>query len=129
MKIVEVAVGVIRRNGKIFVSKRADDLHQGGKWEFPGGKREAGETMADALGRELLEEIGIRVLEQVPLMVIEHDYGDKKVCLDIRLVDAFEGEPHGNEGQVTQWVDVAALSGLEFPEANKPIIEKLINAN
>ena len=125
MKVVEVAVGVIKRDNKIYISKRADDLHQGGKWEFPGGKREANETIEQTLARELLEEIGIQVTKQSPFMLIEHDYGDKKVRLDVRLVEAFTGEAKHQEGQQSQWVDINDLNQFTFPEANKVIITKL----
>ena len=125
MKVVEVAVGVILRANQVYISKRADALHQGGKWEFPGGKRETTESMAQALSRELHEEIGIEVTQQMPLMVIEHDYGDKKVVLDIRVVNEFEGEPAHKEGQIDKWVDIADLHQFEFPEANKAIVAKL----
>ena len=125
MKTIEVAVGVVLRDNMIFISKRADDLHQGGKWEFPGGKRESGESMADALSRELREEIGITVNQQTPLMVIEHDYGDKRVILDVRLVEKFDGEPGHQEGQITQWAAISELGNYTFPEANKAIVEKL----
>lgn len=127
MKMVEVAVGVIKRNNKIYISKRADGLHQGGKWEFPGGKREANETIEQALVRELSEEIGIQVTQQSQFMLIEHDYGDKKVRLDVRLVRNFEGEPKHQEGQKSQWVDINDLSQFIFPEANKAIINKLLS--
>jgi 8-oxo-dGTP diphosphatase len=126
MKIVEVAVGVIKQGNKIYISKRADDLHQGGKWEFPGGKREANETIEQALSRELFEEIGIQVTEQSQFMLIEHDYGDKKVCLDVRLVEGFEGQASHQEGQQSQWVDITDLSQFTFPDANKVIIDKLL---
>ena len=125
MKTVEVAVGVIVRDAKVFISKRADALHQGGKWEFPGGKREADESMTQALARELHEEIGIRVNRQSPLMVIEHDYGDKKVVLDIRVVDDFSGEPLHKEGQVAKWVGIEQLHTFDFPAANRAIVQKL----
>lgn len=125
MKIVEVAVGVIKRSNKIYISKRSDDLHQGGKWEFPGGKREVNETIEQTLTRELSEEIGIQVIQQSSFMLIEHDYGDKKVRLDVRLVENFEGEPKHQEGQKSQWVDIKDLSQFTFPEANKAIIDKL----
>ncbi len=127
MKIVEVAVGVIKRNNKIYISKRADDLHQGGKWEFPGGKREVNETIEQTLTRELSEEIGIQVTQQSPFMLIEHDYGDKKVRLDVRLVENFEGVPRHLEGQKSQWVDINDLSQFTFPDANKVIIDKLMH--
>jgi 8-oxo-dGTP diphosphatase len=127
MKIVEVAVGVIKRDNKIYISKRADDLHQGGKWEFPGGKREDHETIEQTLTRELSEEIGIQVTQQSPFMLIEHDYGDKKVRLDVRLVENFEGVPSHLEGQKSQWVDINDLSQFTFPDANKVIIDKLMH--
>ena len=126
MKIVEVAVGVIKRDNKIYISKRADDLHQGGKWEFPGGKREDHETIEQTLTRELSEEIGIQVTQQSPFMLIEHDYGDKIVRLDVRLVENFEGVPRHLEGQKSQWVDINDLSQFTFPDANKVIIDKLM---
>lgn len=127
MKIVEVAVGVIKRDNQVYISKRADDLHQGGKWEFPGGKREANESMEQALARELFEEVGIQVTEQSEFMLIEHDYGDKKVRLDVRLVEAFSGQASHQEGQVSQWVDISRLNQFTFPEANQVIIDKLLN--
>ena len=125
MKKVEVAVGVIRRNNQIFITKRPQNLHQGGKWEFPGGKREADESMDQALVRELREEVGIETHGQLPLLVIEHDYGDKQVVLDVRIVEQFSGEPHGQKGQLGEWVAISALSDYEFPEANGPIIAAL----
>ena len=126
MKIVEVAVGVIKRDNKIYISKRADDLHQGGKWEFPGGKREDHETIEQTLTRELSEEIGIQVTQQSQFILIEHDYGDKIVRLDVRLVENFEGVPRHLEGQKSQWVDINDLSQFTFPDANKVIIDKLM---
>jgi 8-oxo-dGTP diphosphatase len=128
MEIVEVAVGVIKSANKIYISKRSDALHQGGKWEFPGGKREAHETIEQALARELSEEIGIQVTQQSPFMLIEHDYGDKKVRLDVRLVEGFEGEASHQEGQQSQWVEINELSQFTFPDANKVIIDKLLGS-
>jgi len=127
MKIVEVAVGVIKAGNKIYISKRADDLHQGGKWEFPGGKREANETIEQSLARELLEEIGIQVTKQSHLMLIEHDYGDKKVRLDVRLVEDFDGKASHQEGQQSQWIDIGDLNQFTFPDANRVIIDKLVS--
>lgn len=125
MKIVDVAVGVIRRNKQIFVSKRADDLHQGGLWEFPGGKVEQGETVEQAMCRELNEELGIQVKSQSEFMLIEHDYGDKHVRLHIHIIDDFGGEPRGEEGQLTQWIGIDLLHTLSFPKANDAIVQKL----
>lgn len=133
-KRVHVAVGVISDGAnKILVARRAEHLHQGGLWEFPGGKVEAGESVRDALQRELVEELAIDVVESQPLLTIAHDYNDKAVLLDVWWVASFQGEPHGREGQPLRWVDVAELKQLAFPAANVPIIvaveQKLLLSN
>ncbi|RUO62492.1 8-oxo-dGTP diphosphatase MutT [Pseudidiomarina insulisalsae] len=123
---VHVAVGVIENaDGDIFISKRHKDLHQGEKWEFPGGKVEAGETVYDALVRELGEECNIEVKAASPLTVIHHDYNDKRVMLDVWRVTAFSGDVRQCEGQEWLWVPVYALQAYQFPEANQAIIDLL----
>lgn len=125
-KSVLVAVGVIENaQGEIFICRRGASQHQAHKWEFPGGKVEAGETVSQALARELAEEIGICVQACQPFMQIEHDYGDKQVTLAIRKVTAFTGEPQGLEGQPSRWVPVSELSRYDFPEANSQIVAQL----
>lgn len=126
MKQVHVAVGVVLRDGQVFLTRRHQDAHQGGKWEFPGGKVENNETVAQALSRELNEEISIDVLACTPFMEINHDYGDKKVKLDIFLVEQFNGEPNSAEGNEQQWCNIESLAGLDFPAANGVIVEKLM---
>lgn len=130
-KVVHVAVGVIVKatpsfNYQYFLTKRLANVHQANKWEFPGGKVEAGESVAEALSRELKEEIAIEVLSCQPLLVIEHQYSDKKVCLDVFLVDNYLGEPVAQEGQGEGWFTLKELQKLDFPEANKAIIAKLL---
>lgn len=129
MKQVNVAVGVIKRDNQIFISKRADNLHQGGLWEFPGGKQEENESIEQALSRELFEEVDITVTKQSAMMLIEHDYGDKQVCLHIQLVEDFSGDAKGKEGQIARWVDIADLHQYAFPEANQKIIENLLSGH
>ena len=124
-KIVHVAVGVIKREDKIFLTKRLAASHQGGKWEFPGGKVEANETVHQALHRELKEEVAIDTLSCTPLMQINHDYGDKKVLLEVFVVDNFTGEAKALEGQQSGWFALSEFEGLNFPAANQSIIEKL----
>ncbi|MFW0757376.1 Nudix family hydrolase [Pseudomonas sp. H11T01] len=123
MKRVHVAAAVIRdTNGKILIARRADTQHQGGLWEFPGGKVEADETVETALARELQEELGIVVSAARPLIKVQHDYLDKQVLLDVWEVSAFTGEPHGAEGQPLAWVTARELADYEFPAANQPIV-------
>ncbi|MBO1271657.1 8-oxo-dGTP diphosphatase MutT [Shewanella sp. 4t3-1-2LB] len=125
-KRVHVAVGVIIRDQQILLAKRHGHLHQGGKWEFPGGKVEAGEDTATALNRELQEEVGLTVTQCAPFMQLSYDYPDKQVFLDIMTVTEFSGEAAGIEGQQIAWVDIAALPQYQFPDANMPILTKIL---
>jgi len=121
--VVHVVAAVISNTeGQIFIAKRPDDKHQGGLWEFPGGKLEQNETREQGLARELEEELGIAIEHCRPLIRFRYDYPDKPVHLDVWRVDAFTGEAHGREGQETAWVSLDALDDYEFPAANKPII-------
>jgi 8-oxo-dGTP diphosphatase len=119
---LHVAAAVIERQGQILIARRPDHLHQGGLWEFPGGKVELGESVPDALVRELHEEVDIEASHYHPLIRIHHDYGDRKVLLDVWRVTAFSGEAHGREGQEVRWVGAEQLPGYDFPAANGPIV-------
>ncbi|MGK0442269.1 MAG: 8-oxo-dGTP diphosphatase [Pseudohongiellaceae bacterium] len=122
-KSIHVAVGVIvDTEQQILIALRPSHAHQGGLWEFPGGKVESGETVQQALIRELQEELGIIGSDLSPLTNICHDYGDKSVHLDVWWVRGFAGEPEGKEGQPIRWVNAQDLLAMEFPEANQAII-------
>ncbi|POP53560.1 8-oxo-dGTP diphosphatase MutT [Zhongshania marina] len=130
-KRVHVAVGVIfNSQGQILIARRHDDAHQGGLWEFPGGKVESDESVCDALARELHEELGISIQASSckPLIEIRHDYSDKVVLLDVWTVSEFDGEASGKEGQPLRWVDRCQLSDYDFPAANIAIIGALMTA-
>src|SRR6478752_215306 len=104
---VHVAVGVITNNRQeVLIAKRAVHLHQGGFWEFPGGKVEKNETVQQALSRELHEELGINVEVARPFIKITHDYPDKSVLLDVWLVEQFTGQPQSRESQPLLWVAI-----------------------
>ncbi len=125
-RVVHVAVGVVvDGNGRVLIALRPEQAHQGGLWEFPGGKCEPDEPVERALARELLEEVGITVLQQRPFCLIRHDYGDKEVLLDVRRVDAFAGVAVGKEGQPIRWAEPLALEPAQFPAANRSIIRRL----
>ena len=123
---IHVAVAVIRNaRNDILISRRHADSHQGGLWEFPGGKLKRGESLQQALERELREELGIEIGAIRPLLEIEHDYGDRRVLLDVWLVREFSGEARGLEGQPLNWVAPAELANYAFPAANRPILEAI----
>lgn len=129
-KVVRVvAAAIIAADNRLFIAKRPDHVHQGGLWEFPGGKQESGENAYSALERELSEEIGIQINSAGvhPLIEIEHDYGDKQVILDVYVVRNFSGDAHGAEGQETCWIEFAEINRYPFPAANQGIIRALEN--
>lgn len=120
-----MAVGVILKQQQVLLALRSSKQHQGGKWEFPGGKVEQGETVAAALARELTEELAITVSKAEPFMLLQHSYPERQVTLDIWLVTDFSGTPEGLEGQPLQWVNISDLATITFPDANQPIVTKL----
>jgi 8-oxo-dGTP diphosphatase len=122
MKRIHVVAAVIEHDGRVLIARRPEHVHQGGKWEFPGGKVEPVESPLEALGRELREELGIEVSAAQPLITIAHNYPDKHVLLDVWRVSAFEGKPYGVEGQEVRWVPHSELSAYEFPAANAAIV-------
>lgn len=122
-KPVHVAVAVIcDAASRILICQRAGHRHQGGSWEFPGGKVEPGEEACAALERELSEEVGITPEQAWPLIRVPYRYPDKEVLLDVWRVARFTGAPYGREGQRCQWVTGEALNDYRFPPANRAIV-------
>ena len=122
-----MAVGILLDpQGRVLITRRAPQTHQGGLWEFPGGKVESGETTTDALLRELKEELGVTVLISEPFMTLQHDYGDQCVCLVVYRVTSWRGEPSGMEGQPLAWQPPVDLIDWPFPAANQPILKALL---
>ncbi len=129
---VRVAAGIILQSSpkniqQVLIAKRPQDKHQGGLWEFPGGKVEPTESAEQALARELKEELNISIGEPVFFKQISFDYGDKLVCLDFFQIEQYQGEALGCEGQVIRWVALEQLANYTFPEANWPIVDLLLN--
>ncbi|MDH5407871.1 MAG: Nudix family hydrolase [Gammaproteobacteria bacterium] len=123
---VHVAVGVIENEqGEILIARRPDHLHQGGLWEFPGGKVEADETVLEALQREFAEEVALTINRSEPLIRIPFNYSDKHVLLDVQRVTRYQGAAEGMEGQEVRWVKKDELVKYDFPAANRTIIHSI----
>ena len=124
--IVHVAVAVIvNDNDEVCISLRHKDVHQGGLWEFPGGKIEEQETVDLALAREIKEELDIEIKQSRALIKIKHQYQDKVVVLHVSKVLSYSGQVKGLEGQQVKWLAVAQLADFDFPAANLAIIKAI----
>lgn len=123
--IIHVVVGIIYDAGKIFITRRPESSHLAGLWEFPGGKVEPGETEDITLKREVKEEVDIVPLRFEKIKMIHHTYVDRILALSFYLILEWDGMPFAKEGQESQWIECAQLDADQFPEANRPIIEKL----
>ena len=127
MKTLQISVGIIRNSqGEIFITQRAADAHMANKLEFPGGKIEAGESSEQALVRELQEEVGITVRASRLFDKLEYQFPDRQITLWFWLVESWEGEPWGKEGQPGNWIELQASDAEKFPPANEPVILRLV---
>ncbi len=125
----EIAIGILVRDSggekQFCLSRRQQHQSFAGCWEFPGGKVNSGESVEQALLRELQEELGVVAMDFQHLVTIPWDYGEFAVRLNVYLSERFADEPAGKEGQEVRWFNLDDLSELEFPAANQGIIEKL----
>lgn len=130
--IVEVAVGVLlKKDDAVLLGQRPEGKPYAGYWEFPGGKIEAGESLFEALQRELTEEINIRILDAKEFLTIEHDYPHAYVRLHVCLIRNWEGELRGLENQAIAWLPLTDIPHIEASElqpilpATLPILKKI----
>lgn len=127
MQGLEVAIAVIIHHGKVLICQRRSDVPLGDYWEFPGGKREPGESREMCVVREVGEELGIVVRTILPLTPIEHLYPHARVHLHPFICAYESGEVRHLGCQATQWVDPPALRAIRFPPANETLIEEILN--
>lgn len=124
--LIHVAAAAIQdAEGRVLITRRAEHLHQGGLWEFPGGKLEPGESPPQALARELKEELDILPLTFEPLIRIYHCYDDRQLQLDFFRVTEYAGEARGMEGQPLRWLSPREMCPEAFPAADRPVITAL----
>jgi 8-oxo-dGTP diphosphatase len=127
LDVIPVVAAIIRQEDKILLSRRPLDKHQGGKWEFPGGKVQSGELAVEALKRECQEELGIEIISPCLFESVDFDYGDKAVRISFFTIERFDGKPEGREGQEIGWFSLHEIAMLEFPEANRPVVARLLS--
>lgn len=125
MKVIEVAAGLIHHEGRYLIARRKPGVHLAGFWEFPGGKREADESLEECLQRELFEELNIRIDLPVPFQIVRHDYSDKTVELHFFRCAIEQGQAAPLDCAEIRWVLPEELPMFTFPPADKVIIEAL----
>lgn len=123
--IVEVVAAIIRKDGKMLITQRPDDVHLARLWEFPGGKVETGESLGSALRREIREELGLDIAVGDEFYSVEHEYPGKTVRLHFFNCVIEEGKPEALGVADLRWVLPAELVHYEFPPADAKLIETL----
>jgi len=125
MPIIDVAAGLVFRDGKLLITLRHDDSHLGGLWEFPGGKREPNERFEECLQRELSEELDLEV-EVGPLVEsVTHEYPEKTVHLRFFRCDWKRFEPRPLGCADFRWITAAELKDYKFPHADTRLLQVL----
>jgi 8-oxo-dGTP diphosphatase len=120
-----VAAALYDCEGCVLIAERPPGKHLAGRWEFPGGKIDAGETEEAALKRELAEELGIAMRRARPLMRLAHDYDDRRIDISLWVVEEFSGAPSGLDGQELKWVSPDKLHQEDMLKADVPFIAAL----
>lgn len=122
---IDVAAGLVFRNGKLLITRRHPEAHLGGLWEFPGGKREADESFEDCLTRELREELGIDVEVGELVESLTHAYPEKTVHLKFFLCRWKQHEPRALGCPAFEWISATELDRYSFPAADARLLERL----
>jgi len=128
-RVEVMAAAITDARGRVLLARRTEGRDLAGLWEFPGGKREPGESPEQALVRELHEELGIEVEVGAPLIAVAQRYPHKRLRLDVRSVTRWRGTPRGHEGQALAWVPPDKLPGYAMPPADRPVVAALLQAD
>lgn len=120
-----MAAGLIARDGRYLICRRKADVHLGGLWEFPGGKREGGESLEACLAREIGEELGVEISAPVPDTVLTHAYGERTIELHFFRCTIARGEPEPLGCAELRWVTPQELAAYDFPPADRALVRRL----
>jgi mutator protein MutT len=123
--IIEVAAGLIVRHGKILIAQRLDDTHLGGLWEFPGGKRQPGESFEACLKREIEEELGLTIAVHEQIFSAEHRDAERHIRLRFYRCTVLAGEPQPLGCATYRWIAPAEISAYPFPPADLPLVHQI----
>ena len=129
MITVDCAVCVIHRDSLYLIAQRKEDDSFGGYWEFPGGKREEGETLEICAAREAREEMGLEIAVHRHLVTVRNPYPEKRIDLHFFLCEIRRGEPQAIECDAWRWVTADELSNILFPPANERVIDMLVRGD
>ena len=124
---IEVSAALIFHHGRLLITQRHAKTHLGGLWEFPGGKREPGETFEQCLVREIREELGVEICVGELFEEVAHDYPEKSVHLKFFLCELIFGEPQPLDCAAVKWIEKSELTTHEFPAADARLLDKLKN--
>lgn len=125
---ISVSAGLVFRAGRLLIAQRPEGAHLGGLWEFPGGKREPGETWESCLVRELREELGIAIRVGRLASEVTHAYPERTVRLRFYVCSLVEGEPRPIGCAAVAWVTAAELDAYAFPAADAAVLAALRDA-
>lgn len=122
---IRIAAGVVRRNGRVLITRRKPEGLLGGLWEFPGGKIHEGETAETACRREIKEEVGLNIVVDVHLTQVRHAYTHFKIVLEVFLCDHVDGNVRLNGPVDHRWIKIEDIDQYPVPKANLKFISKL----
>lgn len=123
--IIEVAAGVIARDGRILIAQRLGNAHLGSLWEFPGGKRQPSESFEACLKREVMEELGLTIAVHEQLFAAEHHDAERRIRLRFYRCTVLAGEPRPLGCEAYRWVIPDEIDAYPFPPADLPLVQQI----
>ena len=128
-QVVEVAAGLIIRDGQILIARRRSSARLGGLWEFPGGKRRPGESFKACLAREVMEELGLTIAVHEQIASAEHRDAERRIRIRFYRCAILAGEPRPLGCEECRWVTPAEIGAYPFAPADEPLVRRIASGN